>query len=261
MITHAANHTDDDFVFRDLIERLPVAVYTAALDEASTTLYVSPQSASVIGIEAETLVREPAAWFEAIHDSDRDRVSTALRALQVEGTPLCIEYRIRGHDGRDRWVRDEATLMRDELGLPHCIQGVLLDVSEQRAAECALRMQKDVLQRILDALPMMVNLIAPGGEITYANRAMEDTLGWTAEELRAGVPLSELYPDAGERERAVRSMASNSGEFTEFRTRRRDGRIISTLWANSALPDGRSIGVGKDVTDRKRLEEELRHAA
>jgi GAF domain-containing protein len=43
----------------------------------------------------------------------------------------------------------------------------------------------------------------------------------------------------------------------DFRTHARDGRVLDTLWANVPLQDGSNIGIGLDITERKRAEEAL----
>ncbi len=46
--------------------------------------------------------------------------------------------------------------------------------------------------------------------------------------------------------------------WSDFKTKVRDGRIIDTSWANVRLSDGRCIGIGQDITERKRVEAELK---
>jgi PAS domain S-box-containing protein len=137
--------------YRILVERLPAVVYTAELDEAYSTTYVSPQVEALTGYAAEAYAANPALWHECLHPEDRDRVLAALRCCLRTGAPLLIEYRIVRPDGREVWVRDEASIIRDAEGKPLHLQGVLVDVSRTREAEEALHQRIEYLETLYQA--------------------------------------------------------------------------------------------------------------
>ncbi|HOW18164.1 MAG TPA: PAS domain-containing protein, partial [Phycisphaerae bacterium] len=60
------------------------------------------------------------------------------------GGPFACEYRAVARDGRVVWFRDEARMIRDEAGRPLCLQGVMLDITEQKRADHLLRLQRDL---------------------------------------------------------------------------------------------------------------------
>ncbi len=64
------------------------------------------------------------------------------------GTSLSVEYRMITREGRTVWVREEASLVRDEQGLPSFWQGVYIDITELKRAEEELN---NALQREMDA--------------------------------------------------------------------------------------------------------------
>src|SRR5579862_3760349 len=118
-----------------------------------------------------------------------------------------------------------------------------------RALEAAneeLRRQKEILQTIFDHIPVMINFGNKDYQIELANREWVQTLGWTVEEIRnQNVDLlAENYPDP-EYRKQVRDFVLNSrGEWADFKTKVRDGRVIDTSWAMLYLSDGTSIGIG-----------------
>jgi PAS domain S-box-containing protein len=122
-----------------------------------------------------------------------------------------------------------------------------------------VRQQNEVLQKIFDHIPIMINFLDARGELKLVNREWERTLGWTlAEAKRTKVDLyAAFYPDPDERQRARQCVADASGEAMDFRTTRRDGRMIDTTWTLVRLSDGTTIGFGQDVTERKRAQEAL----
>jgi PAS domain S-box-containing protein len=126
--------------------------------------------------------------------------------------------------------------------------------------------REEILQKIFDHIPVLVNFIDPQGRIVLVNREWERTLGWSAEEILSGKIdiYKECYPDPDERRSVVDFIAAagtGGGEWAEFRPRARDGRIIETEWYEVRLSDGTTIGFGKDITRQKRGERALRASA
>ncbi|MBY0522043.1 MAG: PAS domain S-box protein [Gemmataceae bacterium] len=134
--------------------------------------------------------------------------------------------------------------------------GVALDVTERRAAEGELRRQKEILQTIVDHIPVMINFVDPSGRVQFINREWERVFGWSREETRTLDILTETYPDVRDHKRVAEYVRNPPPGWTDFRTRVRDGQILDTSWAMVVLSDGTRIGIGLDATDRKRAEAE-----
>ncbi len=64
-----------------------------------------------------------------------ERVLAEFFQSRDTGKPFCSEYRLLARDGHIVWVRDEAIVMRDEAGRPCFMQGLLLNISEQKRKE------------------------------------------------------------------------------------------------------------------------------
>ena len=143
------------------------------------------------------------------------------------------------------------------------IEELKKEIDERRRVEEALRSQKEVLQKIFDHIPVMIAFVSPGNHIKLVNREWERTLGWTLEEIhsqRLDI-VRELYPDPREQQQVWDFISASSGQWTEFKTKLRDGRVIDTSWANVHLSDGTSIGFGRDITERKESLEQLQTTA
>jgi PAS domain S-box-containing protein len=136
------------------------------------------------------------------------------------------------------------------------------DITARKKAERELRQQKEILQTIFDHIPVMINFGDSDFKPQLANGEWEKTLGWSLEEVvrdRVDI-LAENYPDPEYRAQVRDFVFHSNGEWRDFKTRVRDGRVIDTSWVMLHLPDGTSIGIGQDITWRKRAEEALRES-
>jgi PAS domain S-box-containing protein len=128
-----------DTRYRSLVETIPAVTYVDRVDEASSTIYVSPQVYEMLGYTAEQWTGDPMLWLRMIHPSERDRVRAASERHNETGELFDQEYKIRAADGRWVAVRDQATIVRGDDGQPLFSQGVMTDVTDRKLAEEALR--------------------------------------------------------------------------------------------------------------------------
>ena len=132
--------------FRLLVEQLPAITYTAALDEASTTLYTSPQVKEILGVSASDYKADPDLWRKLLHPDDRNRVLAELAASHKSGQSFNSEYRMIAKDRRIVWVRDDARIIEDADGKPLYLQGVMYDITERKNAEESLQKAQEELE-------------------------------------------------------------------------------------------------------------------
>lgn len=130
------------------------------------------------------------------------------------------------------------------------------DLTAQKAAEADLRRERRLLQRILDAIPVMIALYRPDTKVLQLNPAFERLTGWSTEEARQIDLMAACYPDPVYREEVQAFMTSLQEGWRDIVMTAKDGRVLQTSWANIRLPDGTHVGIGIDITDRKRSEEQ-----
>src|SRR5207249_1415286 len=116
--------------YRVLVEQIPVVTYIDAVDARSSTVYISPQVDEMVGYGPDAWTSDPHLWAKLLHPDDRDRVLEENDRTNETGEPFRVEYRLVSRDGREVWVRDEATLVRDGEGRPRFWQGVMYDITE-----------------------------------------------------------------------------------------------------------------------------------
>src|SRR5262249_49612685 len=124
----------------------------------------------------------------------------------------------------------------------------------------ALRRQKEAFETIFEHIPVMIRFMDPTGQWQMVNPEWQRVLGWSLEEVRGRDIWREFYPDPVDYQRATDFIRQSTGKWADFRSRVRDGRVLDTSWASILLSDGTSIGIGQDITERKRAEEKLRQS-
>jgi PAS domain S-box-containing protein len=121
--------------YRTLVEQIPAITYVQEPIESSNpkaVTYMSPQYETILGYPQESHMIDEEHWLRTLHPEDRERVLVEEARTDQTGEPFKVEYRVIAGDGRVVWVRDEATLVRDEEGHPLYWLGVQYDVTEQK---------------------------------------------------------------------------------------------------------------------------------
>src|SRR5881296_1466669 len=129
---------------------------------------------------------------------------------------------------------------------------------ERKRVEDAWREQSELLQRIVDNIPVMLVFLDEQGGIQWGNREWTRTLGYDVAEASTRDIFAEPCRDPRDRQRLRDSIGAPVGQWTDFRTRTRHGTTLETIWANAPLTGGGWLAIGMDVTDRKRAEERYR---
>jgi len=139
---------EGDGLVRDLVGRLPAAVYVARSGVQGEWLFVSPQIMGILGFAPEEFLADPGLWERQLHPDDRARVLAAEDARgRGELAQAYVEYRMLGKDGRVVWVLDDVTLTPDGDN-ETMQQGLLYDITRRKRAEVLLAEHADIFERI-----------------------------------------------------------------------------------------------------------------
>lgn len=121
--------------FQALVEEIPAITYLDPVDENESSIYVSPQVESILGVTQDVWLTDPSIWRSMLHPDDADRVWDEYLASREAGAPLRHEYRMVRSDGRIVWIREDAAVLENEQGQPYLIQGLMYDITDRKEAE------------------------------------------------------------------------------------------------------------------------------
>jgi PAS domain S-box-containing protein len=260
--------------YRLLVEEMPAISYLDAYEEGTElwpTRYISPQIERILGYSQTEWLEDLWRWRDMVHPDDRERAEAADVRHYGHGEPLDIEVRMFAKDGRMRWLRDQAVIIRDDEGRPTFSQGIMQDVTERKLAEEKLLDAEQRYRAIVEHVPAAIYLDKPDAsmETMYMSPQIAEIAGVTPERWVAepGLWASLLAPEDREPVTAafVRSIEAREPWRAEYRIHTPDGR---TVWIHDETTvlraeDGEPLyvqGVLFDITERKLAEQALRES-
>ena len=245
---------------RVLIDALPQQIWSGPPD--GTLDYCNDRWRSYTGLGLEALRGE--GWQTMLHPDDRDRVLRAWHESVEKGTPYEQEERHRGADGSYRWFLARGVPLRDAEGRIVRWYGTNTDIEGRKRAEETLRLSEERYHLIVENQTEFIVKWLPDGTRTFVNDNYCRTFG-IAEADCLGTSFYPLVdPEFREGiQRKVAALTPGKPEFTEeHRSLLPDGQHWQQWMTRGIFDAGGNLiellSAGRDITQLKRAEEELR---
>ena len=241
----------------DLYDQAPIGYVTLSaeglIQEANLT------TATLLGVDRETLVKQPLTRF--ILKEDQDVCSLHCKTLFETGAPQVCEFRMVRAGAEPFWVRVQATAARDADGSSVC-RAVMSDITERKQVEDALRESQTRYEAIFESTGTATLLVEEDTTIVMANTECLATTGYSPEELRGTKWPRYVAPDSLEQMMKYHAMRRReSGKAPrkyEVRLINKKGDVRHAILDIAMVPGTkRSVVSVLDVTEGKRAEEAL----
>ncbi len=140
MVRKRTRPPSSDERYHDLVSNLPVGVYRTSPD--GKIIEANGAMAEMLGFASPEALRAVNARDLYVEPKDR---TASLERLRTTGT-FFVEFQLKRHDGRTIWVRDFQHAVLGARGQIEYLDGVLVDVTDRKRAEEALRAARDDLE-------------------------------------------------------------------------------------------------------------------
>ena len=260
------------------------------LDIKENILVWDDRMFELYGLSRDAFSGKVESWEKSLHPDDRETAVAAYRAALRGEKEYDSDFRVVHPDGTVRNIKSEGIVVRDEEGNPVRMIGINKDITEQKRTEEVLKAYSEGLEALVEqraeallaanrqlqqvsaynrrlietSLDPLVTIDATG-KITDVNRATEKATGYTRDHL-IGNDFCDYFTEPAHA-RAGYEQVFREGSVQDYPLEilHRDGTVTPVLYNASVYLDdsGKVLGVfaaARDITERKRAEERLRHA-
>jgi PAS domain S-box-containing protein len=179
-----AQLAESEAKFRRLVEEANDLIWSSEPDGILT--YVSPQFKTMFGWDESAWIGKPLIYL--VHRDDRPLLVTGYRKnIKFGKKSSDYEFRLRHRDGNYVWARSSATPVINAEGELISIQGILSDISDRKQAELARESSEIRFRRVFESSVSGMIFADFQGNIIDANDRFLQMVGYTREELDAGL--------------------------------------------------------------------------
>lgn len=249
-------------LYRDLYDLAPIGYCT--LDDQGIILQANLTASTLWGIAQENLAKQSIRRFIAKEDQDTfHRYSQHL--VSAEGLHSC-DLRMVNSSGTTFWVKLNS-VREPRIGDKPAYRTTFGDISESKRLEDALREREEFFHLIAENLSDFVAVLDPEGRRLYNSPSYRQFFA-SLSDLHGTNSFAEVHPNDRERVRQVfmETVRSGQGSHIYFRFVLPDGSIREMESRGSVIKNKegqvvRVVVVSQDITERKRLQEQVHQMA
>jgi PAS domain S-box-containing protein len=244
--------------YQNLVENINDVIYE--IDSKGIFTYMSPIIITISGFPDSYYTGK--SLFDFIYDKDLPEALEKFKNILYKGMINPYEFRISKITGELVWIRTSSKPVIIN-GETVCIRGTAVDITERKQAGDKIRK----LSRAIEQSPVSVIITDLQGTITYANAAIKNFTGYSAEELIGKNPriFSSGEKSREEYKNLWDTLCSGKEWKGEFHNKKKNGELYWESVSISPILDEKAevthyVAVKEDITERKKLNLELMEA-
>lgn len=249
--------------YRSLIANLPGIAFRCRLDQDWSMLFISDAVERLTGWSPDEFILGKKTFAQLIHPDDRAWTSVKVQEMLDAEKAYMIEYRIIDRAGKEHWVSESASGVRNDSNHIEWIDGVIIDITDNRRRNAEFESVVNAISRSLAVVEFDLF-----GIILHANQNFLVLTGYTLDEIVGKhhavlCAKSEVHSAAYQQFwETLRQGIYTSGEFHRF------GKAGNEIWIHGSYnpifdPEGRPYKIIKfasDLSERHAMEQDLRVA-
>lgn len=219
--------------------------------------FISDGIALITGYLPQDYLSQQVIFDQLIHPQDQAKVTAKMTTALAKRCPYGLEYRLQRRDQGWAWVLERGRGIFDATGQCVGLEGFLIDISDRKRTEFDLHRSETQHQALLTLLPdLVIHMKDDGTYLQFISGGSVQILN--SNRMCKGVTIYEMLPlNLAEQRMDYIRQARETGivQIYEYpieiaqETRIEEARIV-------ALPDAETLVIVRDITDRKRAEQE-----
>ncbi|MEO5976107.1 MAG: PAS domain S-box protein [Chryseolinea sp.] len=252
---------------QDLFRHLPAVIYAYSIHPDGTRKfdYVSESCDFILGISHQEILRNAELMESIIHPDDIGHLRRTAEESQRDAAEFSWEGRMI-YLSTIRWIEIRSNHQRSAGGVI-IRRGIIQDITSRKGVaqqdEVRFKKNETLLTQLFQTIPMAVVLLTDEGKVSQVNNGFEEMFGYTLNDLRDRSVNDFIVPEELTNEGVDLNniIAGHKVISIETIRRHRNGKRINViLYGMPVMMDNETIGiygVYVDITERKRVEEEL----
>jgi PAS domain S-box-containing protein len=258
-ITERKLRTDESEVkYLESIQRLPIGII---IHKGGKLLYANNQAYIILGAEnSQDLIGTFVMDF--VHPDFHQDIIKGMKEAAMGVTGVMEEQKFVRKDGNAIYV--ETTTFPLTFQGEGCFQIIFRDVTARKQAEERTKKNETLLAQLFQNVPMAVVLLTDSGKVEQVNKGFEEMFGFTLAELKGRSINDFIVPEELTHEGVDLNNLITNHRIVSIETarRHRNGKLVDViLYGLPVMLENQTIGiygVYVDITERKRVEEELK---
>lgn len=228
-----------------------------------THIFVNEAYCKYFGVSSDDLIGK--RMRPAIPDEDKILISTHFSSLTQDHPTATIEHRIITPDNEVKWLQWNNRAIFHPDGSVSEYQSVGRDITEKKKIEHNLIESEKKFRDLASLLPQVIFEMDLTGTLTYVNQLAYSIFGYTPEELRKGITISQIIrPD--DLDPALlnfrNALKGEKIDGAEYHMVRKDGSVlIGMVYSSPIIREDKVLGIRGilvDISELKRVEEDIR---
>jgi len=247
--------------FRELAELLPQIIFE--MDAEGRLIFVNQRAFEHFQYTRQEFEQGLNAFDIIIPEDRTSALENVKKILNGKRIPPNEYSLLRKDQSTFPAIVLSAPVMHEKK--PVGLRGIIIDITERKKAEEALRGEKERFRVLVEEAPLGIALIEKSGRYKYINPKFTEIFGYALEDIPDGRTWFEkAYPDPLYRKRAILSWKNEFSKkklgkegYWVFKVTCRDGALKTIQFRPAALDNDDCFIIYEDITEQKQLEAQL----
>ena len=259
------NHESAESKLDVIYRNSPVVAFLWKPQAGWPVVFVS-ENISRFGYQAEEFTSGKLLYSDIVYPDDLGALTADVSDFEQRGQVYFTrEYRIVTRSKNLRWVTERSMLARDEKGGPSYYQGIIIDITNIKEVDNALKESEKKYRLIFENSPLGIFNFDRNGIVSHCNDKMIEILGIPIEQI-IGFNMNNSLKDEKMKAAFNEVLFMRQGHFEGEYKSQGNGKtaFIKVDYSPNISDDGillGGVGIVEDISERKIAEDKLKEYA